>query len=105
MGLTRLGTDGLLPQKDFSQFTATPSVINTPQKLTVTRTLAERVLLFAPKTNPADVQIGPTSAASYRALSPGDEFLIPNDAGTSVDISTWYFQSTSTSATLTIIYQ
>lgn len=100
--LLALGFD---ESRDFTQLSLVAAQASTPQKFISLPTPAQRVLIRAPDTNANDVFIGPDSTASYRPMSPGDEFLIPTDLGTEVDLSKWYFQCADTVSTLTVIYQ
>src|ERR1035437_7350269 len=100
--ITRLGSDGSLPQRDFTQISATLTGANAATAFVAVRTMAEGAIIYAPTANAAPVGIGPTNTASYRLLNPGDEYKIPNNAGTAVNLANWYAISTSAAATLTV---
>ncbi|MEI6194404.1 MAG: hypothetical protein WCS42_08740 [Verrucomicrobiota bacterium] len=104
--ITRLGSDGSLPQKDFSQINLVLTGANVATPFKALRTLAENVIIYAPVANAKPVKIGPTNACTYRdGLMPGDEFKIPVGPETAINLATWFAKSEDAAATLTIIYQ
>lgn len=105
MGMTRLGTDGSLPNIDFTQVTVALVTNNVAAVFSATSRRARRALVKAPTTNPAAVTVGPTSGANYASLAAGDEYLIESAAEHTYDLASWYAKSADATSTLVVIYQ
>lgn len=106
MSIVRLNSDGSLPNRNWQQLTVTLNNANTPATPFANQiTKAIRAIVIGGSANAANVSIGPSSAANAVNISQNAQYLIESEPGHSYDLAQWFAQSTSSAATLVIIYQ
>jgi hypothetical protein len=110
MGMTRLSSDGSLPQSDFSYASVAFTTLNyqTQQRLAAPSTKVQRAVLRAHVNNSAPIDIYPTGVDTFPfcRLQPGDEYVIAAQPGTRFDLSKWWAVGVnSANVTLHVVYQ
>jgi len=104
MSMSRIGTDGNVPQYLWKQIDLTTSgTPGTAVPLSGTPVITERALVR--NNGSANVSLGPTNAASFvKNLPPDSEYLITLADIGRFDISLWYIKSGSASQAIAIAF-
>lgn len=104
--MTRLGSDGQLPQKAWTQISGTTSgSANTAAAINAgTAVVSEKAIIRNADTNTVAISVGPSSSANHALLAPGDEYTIDCSNQLRFNIALWFVKSASASQAYSVIY-
>jgi len=120
MGMTRLSSDGSLPNRNWKSFymflpndtTLQAQILPNLSFGLKPPVYCERALIRVSDTSPGPIRIGPRYPGMelgtlWVELAPKDEYELTAQPGTTFDITEWFAQSTApgTNNVLTVIYQ
>lgn len=106
MSLTRLSSNGSLPNSNWAQQLATTGTAPLTIQINAgTRLLVQQVRFFCPATNTQPINIGPDNTTNYRPIAPGAEVDVTAQAGATFDLAQWYYKINGSNDVLVAIFQ
>lgn len=106
MSLSRINSDGTLPNMAWVQIDPPTQATSTPVQIIAAKTLCQRCIIRCDAANTGSIAIGPNSSANFvTGMAKTDEYTISAQVGEAFDLSLWYVSIGTNGDKIHVIYQ